>query len=121
MENNRNTAGQNLANFLKEFRTEINEKLDIIDNKLSNQKRDINLNVNRNNTQVNNGNSGSNIRKELDNWYGLRVPSYIPDITGKQIYKLNKMGWSIQQICAISGYSQEEAKKKYDTYVRNNV
>lgn len=51
----------------------------------------------------------------------MNFPSSIPDITGKQIYKMSKSGWSIHQICSISGYSEIETKKKYDTYVRNNV
>lgn len=62
-----------------------------------------------------------NIDKNVKSLAGLNVPSYIPDITGKQIYKLSKLGWRKDQICAISGYSPEEAQKKYDTYVRNNV
>lgn len=53
--------------------------------------------------------------------YGINVPGQIPDITGRQIYKMSKMGWTVEQICFISGYSVEEAKRKYDTYVRNNV
>lgn len=59
-----------------------------------------------------------NIEKKVS---GLTVPSYIPDIAPKQIYKLSKMGWTKEQICAISGYSPEEAQKKYESYVRNNV
>lgn len=88
----------------------INSKLDKI---LS--KKDTNITVNKT-TNVSN-----DVGQVLDNWYGLKVPSYIPDISGKQIYKMNKMGWNIKQICAISGFSEEEAKKKYDTYVRNNL
>jgi hypothetical protein len=62
-----------------------------------------------------------NLNKNIQTFAGLTVPSYIPDITGKQIYKMNKLGWTKEQICAISGFSPEEAKKKYEAYVRNNV
>lgn len=104
-----NEAGKILLN--------INEKVNDI-HKIVTSKKDVNININKTQTtqQVNSGTD-----KSMKNWYGLNVPSYIPDITGKQIYKLNKMGWNINQICAISGYSIEEARKKYDTYVRNNV
>ena len=61
------------------------------------------------------------VSSKMKTFAGLTVPSYIPDISGKQIYKMNKLGWSKEQICAISGFSPEEAQKKYDTYVRNNV
>ena len=57
----------------------------------------------------------------LQNFYGMNVPSYIPDMTGRQIYKCIKMGWSTQQLMAISGYSEEELQKKYKSYVEKNV
>lgn len=57
----------------------------------------------------------------LQNFYGLNVPSYIPDMTGRQIYKCIKMGWTTQQLMAISGYSEEELQKKYRSYVEKNV
>lgn len=95
---------------------EIKDKVDKILGILEKQGKNVNIAVNRTNTQVNN-----EVGQTLKEWYGLKVPSYIPDISGKQIYKLSKMGWTVNQICAISGFSPEEAKKKYETYVRNNV
>lgn len=57
----------------------------------------------------------------LQNFYGLNIPSYIPDISGKQIFRMIKLGWSIEQIKAISGYSEEEIQKKYQQHVKNNL
>lgn len=59
--------------------------------------------------------------KIIKNFYSLNIPSYVPDVTGRQIYKLCKLGWSLDQIKALSGYSEDEIQKKYMQYVKNNV
>ena len=86
---------------------DVKQMLRTIYNKINNNQQSKEVNI--------------NIEKNVKDFAGLKVPSYIPDITPKQIYKLSKMGWSKEQICAISGYSPEEAQKKYDQHVRSNV
>lgn len=57
----------------------------------------------------------------LRNFYSLGIPSYVPDLSGKQIFKMVRLGWTIDQLRAISGYSEEEIQKKYQQHVKNNI
>ena len=47
----------------------------------------------------------------------LRLPSYIPDLTNRQIYKLVESGWSTELISKISGLGEQEIQKKYRQYI----
>lgn len=47
----------------------------------------------------------------------LRLPSYIPDLTNRQIYKLVESGWSAELISKISGLGEQEIQKKYRQYI----
>ena len=42
-------------------------------------------------------------------------------MTPKTLYTLYKRGWTIKEIVDVSGYSEEDTKKKIKQYNDNNV
>lgn len=45
----------------------------------------------------------------------------VPDVRPLQIYKMIERGDSWNYVVLLTGLTPEEAKKKYDSHVRNNV
>jgi len=42
-------------------------------------------------------------------------------LTPRQIYMCIKSGWTLQELSELSGYGEEDIRKKYNNYVDNNV
>lgn len=42
-------------------------------------------------------------------------------LTPRQIYMAVKQGWTVQDLSDLSGYGEDEIRKKYNNYVDNNV
>ena len=79
----------------------INEKLGIINNKLNTVDSKLNT------IYSSLGNSGQ-VQAVLQN-----VPNIIPNITGQQILNMISMGWNVDQISYISGYSYDKISDLY--------
>lgn len=84
---------QQLEGFLVNQFKLVNRKLDAIANILKN-----------NNTYVNR------------NCYKSQIA-----LTPKQLYMCIKGGWTLQELSELSGYGEEDIRKKYNTYIDNNI
>lgn len=49
------------------------------------------------------------------------LKSQIPYLTPKTCYTLYKRGWTVKEIMDVSGYSEEDTKKKIKSYNDNSV
>lgn len=52
----------------------------------------------------------------VKDFYKLGIKSVIPDLTPKQLYGLKQLGWTLQEISAVSGYSPEQVIAKIKSY-----
>lgn len=82
-----------LENYLVNSFNVVNKKLDIINN---------------------------NILKKSSSGNNNKYKSQI-SLTPRQIYMCIKAGWTLQELSELSGYGEEDIRKKYNNYVDNNV
>lgn len=61
------------------------------------------------------------ILNKLSGFNKTGLKSQIPYLTPKTCYTLYKRGWTIKEIVDVSGYSEEDTKKKIKQYNDNNV
>lgn len=74
--------------------TTINNKIDIMYNELGFRSKD----------------------QTIKDFYKLGIKSVVPDLTPKQLYSMKQLGWTANELAAISGYSIEQVIVKVNSY-----
>ena len=51
---------------------------------------------------------------DKNNNVGFQMPNIVPDISGKQIVNMMAMGWTVDQVAYVSGYSHNKVVDMYN-------
>ena len=60
------------------------------------------------------------ISSYINEFFKMNIKSYIPDMTPDQLYKCMNIGWTIEQLMAISGYSREYIQLIVKEHIKEN-
>ena len=65
-------------------------------------------------------NKAEEISSLIKEFFKMNIHSYIPDMTQDQIYKCIQLGWTVNQLMAISGYSREYIQLIIKEHIKEN-
>lgn len=65
-------------------------------------------------------NKADEISSLIKEFFKMNIHSYIPDMTQDQIYKCIQLGWTVNQLMAISGYSREYIQLIIKEHIKEN-